>query len=229
MSEGEIHHQLKILGMHWLKTKGQDAIGIEIKYRNMYSIADIASVNLKRKEVRIIECKASKQDFKRDKKLLSYNNSYYSHCHYFYIMCPENIILPSDIPSKYGLLWVDKYDNIIVKQKPIKNTSRLKTLFNTSLKNICRGETNTLLYYFDNQKNKDVTNGQFERNSIIDFTSIKCPYCKHVTKELIDKNTKEIKCKNCKKQIDVLNAKKRIITGFNKTFINKIIKLFNKQ
>lgn len=226
MAEGEIHKHLKQCGMLFMKSKVTDIVCIEAKYKNLYSIADVAGINLKRKEVRIIECKATRQDFLRDKKLMDINKSYYKHCHYFYILCPENVINIIDIPKEYGLLWLNDKDEIIIKQKPTKYTGRLKTMFNTSLRNICRACTNTLLYYFSNQENKDETNGRFKRNANIYYSSIRCPKCKHVTKELINKNsTKKIKCKYCKEDIDLTNTYIRDITGFNDTFIKKINKL----
>lgn len=226
MAEGEIHKYLKIQGMKFLKTKCTDLVATEVVYRNMYSIADVAAINLKRKEIRIIECKATRQDFLRDKKLLDIDKSYYKHCHYFYILCPENIINNNDIPKEYGLLWINDKDEIIVKQKPIKYTSRLKTLFNTSLKNISRACTNTLIYYFDNLENKDNTKGKFKRNAKIFYSSIRCPKCKHITKELINKEKSLIiKCKYCKENIDLKNTYIRDIMGFNDSFIKKINKL----
>lgn len=192
----------------------------------MKSIADVVGINLKRQEVRIIEVKASKEDFARDKKLMTLDYSYYKHCHYFYIMCPSNIIKVCDIPKEFGLLYVDEYDNVTVMQQPKKYTGRLKTLFGTSLKNACKGMTNTLLFYFSNRENKDPLDGKYDKNSVIKFGAIRCPKCKHVTKELFNKEkTKDVKCKHCKEPIDISKAKIREITGFNQTFINKINKL----
>jgi ribosomal protein S27E len=226
MAEGIVHKHLKQQGMKWIKTKVTDIVATEIKYRNMYSIADVGGINLKRKEVRIIECKASRQDFLRDKKLMDIDKSYYKHCHYFYILSPANIITVNDIPKEYGLLWLNNKDEIELIQKPVKYTGRLKTMFNTSLKNMVRAETNTLIYYFDNQENKDETNGKFSRQADIIYAAIRCSKCKHVTKDLIHKNnTSLIKCSNCKEQIIIKDTSVREITGFNKTFIEKLDKL----
>lgn len=225
MAESFMHKHLKQVGMQWLKTKVTDLVCVEAKYKNMYSIADVAGINLKREEVRIIECKATYQDFKRDTKLMDLDKSYYKHCHYFYIFCPENIIKPQDIPKEYGLLYLTENDEVVLKQKPIKYTSRLKTMYKTSLKNIARACTNTLLYYFDNQENKDETTGVFKRNANVFYSAITCPKCRHVTKDLINNQTPTIKCKNCKETIEISNAKRRDITSFNKTFFTKTDKL----
>lgn len=147
MAEGDVHKRLKYLGLCFLKEKCIDLICIEAKYRNIRSIADVCGINLKRQEVRIIECKASKQDYVRDKKLMDLDKSYYKHCHYFYILCPENVLSLEDVPKEYGLLWaVD--DKIVVKRNPKKYTGRLKTQFKTSLRNVTRALTNNYLYKY---------------------------------------------------------------------------------
>lgn len=228
--EGEIHKHLKLIGMYWIKTKVTDLVCIEAKYNNIKSIADVCGINLKREEVRIIECKATKEDFLRDKKLMDINQSYYKHCHYFYILCPENIIQINDIPKEYGLLWANDKDEIIIKKNPIKYTGRLKTLFKTSLKNITRAATNTLLYYFSNKENKDLTDGKYNKNAKIKFCAIRCPKCKHVTKELINIQFSEnIDCKYCSNIINLKNTNIREIIGFNNIFIKKINELKNKK
>ena len=225
MAETYMHKHLKKIGMYWLKTKVTDLVCVEAKYKNFRSIADVAGINLKREEVRIIECKATYQDFKRDTKLLDIEKSYYKHCHYFYIFCPKDVIKITDIPKEYGLLYLLDNDEVQVVRNPIKYKGRLKTMYKTSLKNISRAITNTLLYYFDNQENKDETNGQFKRNANIFYSAITCPKCRHVTKELINKETLQVKCKNCKETIEINDAKRRDITAFNKTFFDKTDKL----
>ncbi len=225
MAESYMHKHLKQVGMYWLKTKVTDLVCVEAKYKNLKSIADVAGINLKREEVRIIECKATYQDFKRDTKLLDIEKSYYKHCHYFYIFCPEDVIKLTDIPVEYGLLYLTETDEVKVIRNARKYTGRLKTMYKISLKNIARTCTNTLLYYFDNQENKDQTDGKFKRNANIFYSAITCPKCRHVTKELINNNITSIKCSNCKEQIDLSKSKRRDITAFNKTFFDKTDKL----
>ena len=146
--EGNVHKRLKLLGLKFLKKKVIDIVCIEAKYRNMRSIADVCGINLKRKEIRIIEVKASRADFIRDKKIFDLDQSYYKHCHYFYIMCPVDILTLEDVPKEYGLLWVDEQDNITVKRNPKKYNDKLKTRFETSLKNIVRALTNNYLFKY---------------------------------------------------------------------------------
>lgn len=225
MAEGIIHSHLKKLALYFLKTKVTDLIAAEVEFNNAWSVADCVGLNLKRREVRVIEVKATKSDFLRDKKLFGDKTSYFYHAHYSYIMCPTDVIQADEIPHGYGLLWVDEYDNIEVVKKPIKNTARLKTLFDTTLKRTCRRLTNDMLFRDENKENKDETNGKFSRNSKIKLVSARCSGCKKSTKDLvhIDK-TKSLKCK-CGTIIDLERAKTREITGFNNNFINKINKL----
>lgn len=228
MAEGDIHKHLKRLALYWLKEKVADLVANEVEFANAYSVADAVGLNLKRREVRVIEVKVTKSDFLRDKKLFGDKTSYFLHAHYSYIMCPTGVIQPDEVPYGYGLLWVDEYDKIEMVKKPIKNTGKLKTLFDTTLRRTARALTNTFLYHQENRENKDETQGKYKRNAEILLISSKCPNCKKSTKELIRKNvTTTIKCSKCKTEIDLTKSKFREITRFNKTFINKINKLIN--
>lgn len=148
MAEGIVHKKLKDVGMIWLRQHCIDLVAKEVKYKNIRSIADVVGINLKRKEVRIIECKATKTDYIRDTKLMDIDKSYYKHCQYFYILCPENILQLKDVPTEYGLLWMDHNNEIIVKRNPKKYNDKLKTQFQTSLKRTCRALTNNMIYKY---------------------------------------------------------------------------------
>lgn len=228
MAEGEVHKHLKKIALHFLKSKVTDLIATEVEFNNAWSVADAVGLNLKRREVRVIEVKATKGDFTRDTKLFGDKTSYFYHAHYSYIMCPENIIKPEEVPYGYGLIWVDENDVCNIVKNPIKNTARLKTLFDTTLKRTARSLTNTYLYHEENKENKDETAGKFSRNAVVKLISVRCPVCKKATKELINKDfTGTIKCsqRSCIGQIDLSKAKIREVTGFNNAFINKINKL----
>lgn len=148
MAEGEMHKKLKDIGMIWLRTRCIDLVSKEVKYKNMRSIADVVGINYKRKEVRIIECKASREDYFRDKKLMDLTQSYYMHCQYFYILCPENILNINDVPKEYGLLWLMPNNEIIVKRNPTKYTGKTKTQLQTSIKRCSRSLTNNMVYKY---------------------------------------------------------------------------------
>jgi hypothetical protein len=122
-------------------------VSSETKLRRLRSIADACRVNLKRKEIRVIECKASLADYIRDKKLFTLEKSYFHHCTYFYIMCPTDVIPRDKVLKEFGLIYVDDNNNATVIQKPTKN-KKLKTKFETTLKNSCRSVTNDLIFKF---------------------------------------------------------------------------------
>ena len=147
MAESETHKRLKIVACGFLKKCCTDIVSVETKFRNLRSVADVCGMNLKRKEVRIVEVKASLKDYKRDKKLFQLDKSYYPHCNYFYIMCPKDVIPKELVLKEIGLLYVDENNKIEIVQKPTRNT-KLKTRFDTTLKNSCRSITNDLIYKY---------------------------------------------------------------------------------
>lgn len=223
MAEGHVHKALKRLALHWLKERVVDLVANEVKFKNTKSIADAVGINLKRKEIRIIEVKATKEDFKRDHKLFDEQNTYYNHAHYSYLMCPEGIIKKEEVPEGYGLLWVDDYDGIKLVKRPNKNNNKLKTTFQTTLKRTARSLTNTHLFHEENKANRDETGGKFKRGSVIKFVSVPCPGCRKHAKELIKiGETESVICQKCKHSIDLNKAKIKEITGFNGAFIKKI-------
>lgn len=225
MSESETHKHLKNVALHFLKSKVTDLICAEVDFVNSWSIADAVGLNFKRKEVRVVEVKATKADFTRDTKLFDPKTSYFYHAHYSYIMCPTGVIKPEEIPHGYGLLWVNENDVVEVIKKPIKNSARLKTLFETTMKKTAKRLTNEMLYKDINRENKDETAGKFSRNASIKYVSVRCPLCKKSIKDLIHKEkTLELNCK-CGGVADLSKAKIKEITGFNKKFIQKINKL----
>ncbi len=166
--EGPIHKKLKAIGMQFVKSRCVDISAREVKYRNMRSVADVVGINLKRREIRIMEAKATKADYVRDKKLLDLDKSYYKHCHYFYIICPKDIIQLSDVPKEYGLLWVNMDTlEIEIKRSPKKYTGRLKTMFDTSLKNTIRSNTNDLLFHYVYPEYDIVIENKFKKGKLV--------------------------------------------------------------
>ena len=147
MAEGNIHKHLKLAAIAFLKKHCVDIVSLETKFRNIRSISDACGINLKRKEVRIIEVKATREDYIRDKKLFQLETSYYPHCNYFYIMCPVGVIDKSEVLKEIGLIYVNDDDSLTIIQKPKKN-SKLKTRFETTLKNSVRSITNDLVFKF---------------------------------------------------------------------------------
>lgn len=147
MAEGSVHKRLKIVAAAFLKKNCTDLVSTETKFRNLRSIADACGINLKRKEIRVVEVKATYKDYIRDSKLFKLDKSYFPHCNYFYIMCPTDIIPKDKVLKEFGLLYVDENNIITVIQRPTKN-KKLKTRFETTLRNTCRSITNDLVFKF---------------------------------------------------------------------------------
>lgn len=55
----------------------------------------------------LVECKASRADFLADKKKIFRRNSWMGMGAYRFMLCPEGVIQPSDLPEKWGLIWVN--------------------------------------------------------------------------------------------------------------------------
>jgi hypothetical protein len=141
------HLHLKNLALYWLKQKTTDLVAAEVKLfvKRKKLIADAVGVNLKRKEVRFIEVKVSKQDLKRDVLLSDPSFGYHHLGTYAYIMSPLGVLEDADIPAGYGWLVVDENDVITVIKNPKKNTTP-KLRFDTILKRTCRALTNCYLF-----------------------------------------------------------------------------------
>lgn len=223
--ETEKHKWLKRIALQFLREKGMQVVCKEVPIGKLN--ADTLGLNIKRKEIRIIECKQDINDYKKGKIKLNQNTGYIQYCHYLYIICPTNLIPITDVDPTIGLIYVNDDDTYNVIKKPVKNTKRLKSYFDTILKNTVHRLSNEV--FFQDEKNfKDITDNKFNYKANIFLSAIRCPNCKHVTKELININTSTyIKCKNCKNNIDIHKAKIRHITGFNNSFIKKINELNN--
>lgn len=67
------------------------------------------------------EVKVSRQDFLRDSKI----PVYLGYCHYFYLVCPRELIKPEEVPEGSGLIWCKKSNKgisfSIVKKAPFRD------------------------------------------------------------------------------------------------------------
>lgn len=221
--ETEKHKWLKKLALQFLKEKGMNVVCKEVPVGRLS--ADTLGLNMKRKEIRIIECKQDRADFKKSIFKLNSNTGYSQYCHYLYIICPHGLIMANEVDPSIGLIYANDNDELEVIKKPVKNVHRLKSYFETILRNTVHRLSNEV-FYKDEKEYKDPLQEKFSRAAEIFFTAVRCPQCKHVTKDLININTtKAVTCKNCKSKINIANAKVRQIIGFNKKFIEKINEL----
>lgn len=98
------HENLSILGVKWLKRKGFPVIAKNISSYDCLERADV--IGFRSTGSAIIESKISRKDFLVDlkkKHRISDGIGLYR----FYI-CPTNLIKIDELPSKWGLLYVEQ-------------------------------------------------------------------------------------------------------------------------
>jgi len=225
--ESHIHKHLKTQSLYWLKEKMTDLCANEVKlfYRRNRFKADALGINMKRKEARIIEVKATRADFLRDEVLHS-DYGYHQMVHYAYLLTPEGLLSIEEVPKGYGLLEMDEYDKIVVKKKPSKNPSPLLTL-DTLIKRASRAATNAVLFQELTKETKDRTDGEFSQGATVQLISATCPTCKKRRKYLVKINQLEVSCqiKKCKNLIPLTKARMHIVTQYNEAFYQQFNEL----
>jgi hypothetical protein len=218
--ESTIHKHLKTQSLYWLKDKMTDLCANEVKLfikRKRFK-ADALGINLKRKEARIIEVKATRADFLRDEVLHS-EYGYHTVADYAYLMTPVGLLSTEEIPKGYGLLEIDEFDTIEVRKKPVRNPKPLLSL-DTLIKRTGRAATNAVLFQELSKETKDKTGGAFSRGASVQLISATCPTCKKRNKYLVKITQEEVSCqaRACKEMIPLTKARVHIITSYNDTF-----------
>lgn len=62
------------------------------------------------------EIKTSRSDFLRDNKM----NTYLEYCHELYLICPQGLILPTELPVEFGLMYYNpKTKKIVTRRKAL--------------------------------------------------------------------------------------------------------------
>ncbi|WP_332696181.1 hypothetical protein [Halalkalibacter lacteus] len=222
--ESTIHKHLKTQSLYWLKDKMTDLCANEVKLfikRKRFK-ADALGINLKRREARIIEVKATRADFLRDEVLHS-EYGYHHIADYAYLMTPVGLLEKEEIPKSYGLLEIDEYDTITVRKKPVRNPKPLLSL-DTLIKRTGRAATNAVLFQELSKERKDKTEGAFSKGASVQLISATCPTCKKRNKYLVKMNQSEVTCqvRSCKEDIPLTKARVHIITSYNETFFQAL-------
>ncbi|WP_078553453.1 MmcB family DNA repair protein [Bacillus alkalicellulosilyticus] len=222
--ESTLHKHLKKQALYWLKDKMVDLCANEVKLfvRRKKVIADAVGINMKRKETRIIEVKATLSDFRRDDVLHS-PYGYHAIADYAYLMTPVGLIPDDELPKGYGLLEVDEFDNVTVKKRAVRNPKPSLTL-DTHIKRTGRAATNAVVYQELSKETKDDTAGAFSRGANIHLISATCPSCKKRNKYLIVTDQEEVTCsaRGCKEPIPLKRARVHSITSYNDKFLKQL-------
>ncbi len=116
MAEGKTHKKIKLHVAWWLKHKaGYDVVAPEVVCGPY--LADLLALDTRAKKVGMVEVKASRSDFLRDKGLTAkwYERTMGKHLYGFYpasadlvyLACPPELIRPEEVAPYYGILYVD--------------------------------------------------------------------------------------------------------------------------
>lgn len=134
MAESDLHHRLKQRAVKWLIARGCFAACDEVDLSpGRGRLFDAGGFRRAGKERHIlgVEVKVSRADFAKEirhtknarGKLASYqaHEAYQAGFpHYCYLLCPENLVQPGEIPADWGLLyWVDD-------KTPLQSVKRAK-------------------------------------------------------------------------------------------------------
>lgn len=100
----ELHNRLCAVGMRWLKKSGFPVVTTELTCFGSRERPDVMAFRSNCSAV--IEVKVSKADFRADRKKperLSGGLGVYR-----LYLCPDGLILPEDLPPKWGLLYANQ-------------------------------------------------------------------------------------------------------------------------
>jgi hypothetical protein len=98
------HDELNTLAVRYLQTTGGFSIICKECHSNVQEIPDVYAVNNRYSVV--IECKTSHADFERDKKKRFRKYPKEGLGRFRYYFCEEGVILPEELPAKWGLVYV---------------------------------------------------------------------------------------------------------------------------
>lgn len=101
------HSELTIIAEGWLlKTKG---CGFAFRELVTYAPEIPDAIGWRDGITILIECKANRADFLRDKNKIFRKHPWMGMGTYRYYLCPAGVIKKEDLPEKWGLIWVDEH------------------------------------------------------------------------------------------------------------------------
>lgn len=102
-----MHNELTQKAVKWLFNQGHSIVLSEIKCYNV-SGEIVDALGFKSQTSTLVECKVSRADFLADKNKPFRIRPEKGVGQFRYYLCPENIIVPADLPPKWGLLYATK-------------------------------------------------------------------------------------------------------------------------
>lgn len=111
MMAGELHNKLVGVGAGWARRNGFGVVVTETSALGIREVEDVVAFRANCSA--IIECKASRSDFLVDRHKPHRRTGGVGN--YRFYLCQEGIILPEDLPPKWGLLWLKGRSVVVVK------------------------------------------------------------------------------------------------------------------
>ncbi|GAG83277.1 unnamed protein product, partial [marine sediment metagenome] len=104
------HKELTIIGKKWLKNQGGKRWSCGVIFTELVTMgAETPDImGLASHSSTLIEVKASRTDFLRDKKKSFRRYPEMGMGGYRFYLCPTNIIKEKDLPEKWGLVYVNE-------------------------------------------------------------------------------------------------------------------------
>ena len=154
------HTELCNLGAKWLKSNGL------VKWQKpKYIVVEIESIGIPQPDIygfgncktQQIEVKVSRSDFLADKKKYHMQFPDKNVGQYRSYLCPYNMIKESDLPEKWGLLWVDENKRITVIKHPEIQESHFESEMTIISSILRRIEVKPQIFSFKNHKISEQT------------------------------------------------------------------------
>lgn len=114
----EQHTTLVALGAKWLKKNGFGVVTTELACHGSRERADV--IGFRAATSAVIEVKVSRSDFFADRKKPERQGASKGLGVYRFYLCPESLILPTDLPKRWGLLYASK-NKVVDVVRPVGN------------------------------------------------------------------------------------------------------------
>ncbi|MFC4735388.1 hypothetical protein ACFO4L_02210 [Bacillus daqingensis] len=222
--ESTVHKHLKHQALLWLKDKMTDLCATEVKFvvKRRKRTADAVGINMKRKESRIIEVKATRSDFLRD-HILQDELGYEAVATYAYLLTPSGLLSKEEVPNRYGLLEIDEYDRITVTKRPTKNKAP-KLKLETLIKRTGRAATNAFLFQQETKLSRDETDGAYRKDPVAVMVRATCPACKKRRPYVLAPEAEQVTCahRSCERTFDLSRARPYQTAAYNEAFLQQL-------
>lgn len=110
----ELHKQLTARGARWLRQKGFGVIASELVTHRPGEQADV--IGFRSTCSGLIEVKVSRSDFLADRRKPHRQSGGLGN--YRFYLCPPSLILPEDLPERWGLLYAEPRRIVEVVRPP---------------------------------------------------------------------------------------------------------------